>query len=145
MAAKKVVEAAILINAGQYERALAVSNDIVELGNYEWYGQLYSVVALIELQQFDAANARADKMAAIFSDDDILPQQFLPIYLLAKKLGGDFDQAILPLQKGELPLYVAQAIQAVQSGGAVCFPLISTTERRSAYTTFNHKKCLTDR
>lgn len=60
-----MVEAASLIDAGQYDQALAVSAEIVEMGNYEEYGQLYSVVALIELQDYDAANIHADKLAAI--------------------------------------------------------------------------------
>jgi hypothetical protein len=144
-AAKKLVEVATLIDAGDFNQALLVSGEVLELGNYEWYAQLYTVVALIELGEYGAANVHADKLAAIFEDEDALPEQFLPIYLLAKKLGGDFEQAILPLQAREMPLYVERAIQTVQIGRAVCFPLISSTKRLSAYGTYKQKKCLMGR
>lgn len=78
----------------------------------------------------------------LFSGDDVLPLQFLAIYLLTKKLVGEFDQAILPMQVGELPLYVVQTIVTVQLGASVFFPLVSSTERVSAYGKYKKQNAL---
>lgn len=145
IAAIYVFETANLLTEEKFDQALIAADYVIEKNVHPWYGYLYGTVALVHLGRYEEAVQYANKMVSYIKKGPFLPERFLWPFLYAHKLNGTIDMEYEALLSQSTGTYfrqaLRQAMQDVQKGAKICYPIIRSPEMLGFYVGLWSLRC----